>query len=92
VNVGPTFDDPESKTDKSKPPKRISWISKNPRVNPTDKKRDEDYVKTIIWNVPPKAVVGKIWQNKDGSYGYWGEFVTTKSPNGTRTPSDEEKK
>lgn len=53
-----------------------------------------DYKKTFIWNVPPKAVKGAMTQNTDGTYDYFGDFVTADAPGGKPADKldDEDKK
>jgi hypothetical protein len=81
-NVGPAFENPTTaEGDDGTPPRLITWISKNPH-RPGEGLPDEDYQKTLIWSVPPKAIVGKIVVGSDGSIGYAGMFWTPRSPDG----------
>ena len=82
MNVGPTFDNPKtSSDDDTVPPRLISWIARNPQVK-GDTSPDEDYKKTLIWSVPPTAVVGVIRVDKDGRITFEGRFSTPRSPGG----------
>jgi len=62
-------------------PRFISWISKNPH-RPGDESPDDDYQKTIICNIPPKAAVATVTVKKNGEVVYEGTFCTPRSPNG----------
>ena len=83
INVGPTFDNPlTAGEDNALVPRLVSWISKNPHPPGADNVPGEDFKKTLIWSVPPKAFVGKITVSASGDTTFEGTFWTPRSPGG----------